>query len=51
MVQTKHLQRHTQRHRRRTATTPHTEKRTTVAGLTAAQKHTELLQNKRVFLS
>lgn len=43
----KHLQRHTHKHKRRTAATPHTEMRITMAGPTVAHKHTSshFLQN------
>lgn len=38
-VQKKHLQKYTHRHRRRTPTTPHTDRRTTVATLTVTHRH------------
>lgn len=46
-VQMKHLQRHTHKHKRRTAATPHTEMRITMAGPTVAHKHisSHFLQN------
>lgn len=48
-VQMKHLQRHTHRHRRRTAATPHTDSRMTMAGPTESThtKHTPTINPQR----